>query len=291
MNVAHAFHGFRRLVSSPAIDAGRHSATVIAVAAQKGGVGKTTTAVHLAAGLALEHGRKTLLIDLDAQGHVAMSLRDLATWQPHDTLSDVLLQKRRDIQEIIAPTRINGLFLVSSDRSLADTEQLMAARIGKELLLKQALQVARTHFDVIVLDCPPNQGSLTVNGLVAADHVLVPFDLSLLSLDGVEAMLETMATVQETLNPDLGLLGLLRTRVDRRNQTVNNAIEETLRERYGDWVMSSAIGVSTDIAKAQLAGQTVYGFQPKSRASVAYRSLCAEVNEELFAKRPVSYVA
>jgi len=282
MNVVTAINDFRRMVSGPKVDAGHRRATVIAVAAQKGGVGKTTSAVHLAAGLAQFHGLKTLLIDMDAQGHVGMSTRAINRGATGETLSEVLLQKKRDLQEVVRPTRIDGLWGIESDRDLNTTEQLMAARIGKELLLKNALKLARTHFDVIVIDCPPNTGSLTVNALVAADRVMIPCDLSLLSLDGVTGMLETVETVQETLNPQLQLLGLLRTRVDRRNQTVNAAIEKTLEERYGAALLRSDIGIATDITKAQLAGVSVFEHAPRSRAAASYESLCLEVHERLF---------
>ena len=275
MAVLERINGLRRLVSGPNLRAGQRRAVVIAVAAQKGGVGKTTTAVHLASGLARFHGRRVLLIE----GHCATSLR--ADEGGHDaaegSLGEVLLQKRRDVLEIARPTSQEGLFVVPSDRELNTTESLMSARIGKELLLRQSLSYARTHYDVIVVDCPPNLGSLTVNALVAADQVLVPCDLSLLSLDGVEALIDTLDTVQETLNPSLSILGLLRTRVDRRNQKVNGAIEATLSDHFGSLVLETDIGISTAITKAQLAGQPVFVHDGRSRAAKSYKSLCAEV--------------
>jgi len=278
-----ALSGLRRFVSRPGLARGERHARVIAVTAQKGGVGKTTTAVHLAAGLALDSGKKVLLIDMDAQGHVAMSLRQLFAPITQDTLGAILLGKKRDVYEIAQRTRLDGLWIVPSDRELNTTESIMASRIGKELLLRKALEVARTHFDVIVIDCPPNLGSLTVNALVAADLLLVPGDLSLLSLDGIEALLDAMETVRDTLNPGLGLLGLLRTRVDRRNQTVNGAIGDVLTERYGSVLLETEIGVSTDIAKAQLEGCPVFELKKDSRGAQAYRALAAEVTARLAA--------
>lgn len=282
MSVMNTLSDLRRLVTGAAIEPGTRQAHVVAVTARKGGVGKTTTTVNLGAGLALFHRRKVLLIDMDAQGHVEMSLRTETRGRAPDALSRVLLQKRRDVQEIVQPTSVDGLWFVGSDHGLNQTEGEMASRIGKEMLLKHALRLARTHFDVVLVDCPPNLGSLTVNALVAADRVLVPCDLSTLSLDGVDALLETLDTVQESLNPGIGLLGLLRTRVDRRNQTMNAAIEETLRRRYGAWLLETEIGVSTAIAKAQHAGRPVFLDEAESRGAQAYRALAAEIDRQLF---------
>ena len=281
MTVIDALSGLRRFVTRPTLPRGDRHARVIAVSAQKGGVGKTTTAVHLACALASKHGKRVLLLDMDAQGHVEMSLRETFTSTGQETLGAILLGKKRDVYEVAQKTSIDNLWIVPSDRDLNTTESIMASRIGKELLLRKALEVARTHFDVILIDCPPNLGSLTVNALVAADLILVPGDLSLLSLDGVEALIEAMANVQDTLNPNVSLLGLLRTRVDRRNQKVNATIEEILEARYSGVLLDTEIGVSTDIAKAQLAGRPVFDVSANSRGAQAYLQLADEVNARL----------
>lgn len=283
MALRKAFGSLRRLVAGAEIEKGDRAAKVIAVTAQKGGVGKTTTAVHLAAGLALFHQRKVLLLDMDAQGHVGMSLaEEMSTEEPVDTLGALLLQKKRDVYELVRSTQIEGLSVVPSDRALNETEAMMSSRIGKEMLLRQALRIARTHFDVIVIDCSPNLGNLTINALVAADHVLVPCDMSILSLDGVTAIQETIETIQEMLNPSLQLLGLVRTRVDRRNQTMNRTIEQALDELFGGFVLETHVGVSTAIAKSQLAGKTIFQFDPKGRGAEAYKALSLEVDALLF---------
>ncbi len=279
MAVLNALSDLRRLVSGPNVKAGSRRAKIVAVCAQKGGVGKTTTAVHVAAGLAKFHGLRTLIIDMDAQGHVGTSLGHAAA--EGESLSDVLLQKRRDIFEVVSPTEWDGLSVVPSDGELNQTEAIMAGRIGKETLLRTALRVAKTHFDVIVVDCPPNVGSLTVNALVAADYALVPCDLSLLSLDGVNGVVDAVLSVQETLNPTLDLLGLVRTRVDRRNTTVNTKIEALLSEKYGAFLLDTVVGVSTDITKAQLHGRPVFEHSPKSRGAGDYKALVAELVPKL----------
>ncbi len=281
MSVMNTLSDLKRLVRGPAVASGHRQATVVAVAARKGGVGKTTTTVNLGADLARYHRLKVLLIDMDAQGHVEMSLRDETRGRARDTLSDVLLGRKRDVQELVQPTSIDGLWFVGSDPGLNETESLMGTKIGKEYLLGEALAVARTHFDLILVDCPPNLGTLTVNALVAADRVLLPCDLSTLSLDGVEALLDTVHTIRRRLNPHLDLLGLVRTRVDRRNRSMNGAIEDTLQERYGPAVLSTEIGVSTAIAKAQHAGRPVCLFNEDSRGAVAYKALADEIAKRL----------
>ena len=281
MSVMNTLSDLRRRIAGPRVEAGTRRAQVVAVSARKGGVGKTTTAVNLGAGLAAFHGRKVLLLDMDAQGHVEMSIRTEARGYGAEPLGRILLEKRRDVFEIVQPTSVDGLWYVPSDTGLADTESQMSSRIGKELLLRSALKIARTHFDVVLIDCPPNLGSLTVNALVAADLVLVPCNLDTLGLDGVESLLETIEVVQETLNPAIGILGLVRTRVDRRNQKMNAAIEDTLRSRYGAYLLESEIGVSTALGKAQHAGRPVFMHDDKSRGSSAYRALAAEIDRRL----------
>jgi len=277
MSVMNTISSVRRLVRGPAVSLGNKNARVIAVAARKGGVGKTTTTVNLGASLAAHEGLKVLLIDMDAQGHVAMSLRAKGSAQNRETLSDILLQKRRDVMELARHTAVDGLWLAPSDYDLNNTESIMATRIGKELLLRNALRAARTHFDVILIDCPPNLGTLTANALVAADQVLIPCDLSTLSLDGVEALVDTLETIQETLNPNIGLLGLVRTRVDRRNKKMNAAIETALEERYGRWLLTTEIGVSSALTKAQHEGLPAFLHDQNSRGADAYRDLASEV--------------
>ena len=275
----------RRLVGNdrPRISRGIHNARVIAVAARKGGVGKTTTAVNLAAGLALYRHRKVLLIDMDAQGHCASALHAELRGVATGSLSGVLLGKRRDVHEIALTTGIPGLHVTPSDKDLAETEGVMSARIGKEFLLRQAMKVARTHYDVIVIDCAPNLGTLTVNALMAADQVLIPCDMSVLALEGVDDLFDTLETLEDTLAHSLSVLGVLRTRVDARNQRMNETVEEALRTRYGSYVLDTKVPVNTKLAQAQLAGRPVYTFDSACTGTRAYRALLDEVTPRLAA--------
>jgi chromosome partitioning protein len=268
-----------RFVLPDAQPTGDRHARVVAVTAQKGGVGKTTTAVALATGLALEQGRRVLLVDLDPQAHCASALH--AELGPGGTggepLGAVLLGKRRDVHEVAYATAIDGLWVTPSDRGLGETEAVMAGRMGKELLLRAALRVARTHYDVIVVDCPPNLGALTLNGLAAADWALVPCDMSPLSLEGLVNTFETLDAMAETLQHRVRILGVVRTRYDARSHKANEAVETTLRTRFGPYLLETRIPVNARIGQAQHAGRALLRFDPRCAGARAYRELVADV--------------
>ncbi len=276
--------GIRRVVQrsvgeTPRRAHGPRSAVVIAVAAQKGGVGKTTTSVNLAAGLARFHGKRVLLIDLDPQGHVYTALSE----QIHvggGALSDVLAVEGGEVLDAVTSTGVKGLDVTPLDQSLAHTESLLSTRIGKELLLKDALRVTRTWYDVIVIDCPPNLGNLTINGLVAADQVLIPCDPSPLALNGVHALVDAIRGVAR-LNPEIDVLGVLLTRVDGRTTILNEAILNEVEGVYGEAVLPVRIGINNTLAKAQHAGQDVFSFDSQSRGAEQYQALAGHLVETL----------
>lgn len=266
-------------VTGNTLPRGGFSAQVIAVAASKGGVGKTTTAVSLAAGLAKFHGAKVLLVDLDSQGHVGASLRSV----PPTDLSSIsqILLKPREIMEAAYASTVKDLWLTPSDKTLNDTESLLSTKIGKELILRTALETTRTHYDFIILDCPPNLGTLTLNALLAADHLLIPSDLTVLSLEGVGDILQTVDTIAARLNHRVNVLGVLPTRVDRRNKSLNDVMGQSLQDLYGNFVLRTEIPVNTAINKAQLEGKTVYDYDGGSKAAEAYKQLVDELIERL----------
>ncbi|MBI5609550.1 MAG: ParA family protein [Deltaproteobacteria bacterium] len=267
--------------SSPAAVPFAHTsplrAQVIAVAAQKGGVGKTTTAVHLAAGLAEQHGLSVLLVDLDAQGHVASSLRAHVRASAEQSLTQTLLSLDPDILPATLPTTIAGLHVTGADKQLASAEAQLAGRMGREMILARALRSARGGYDVIVLDCPPNLGLLTLNALFAADHLLVPCDLSVLALEGVDDVMRTLQNLQLMFGRAPALLGLLHTRVDRRNPKQNAAIRRALQQSYQGLSLQTEIATNTALPGAQLAGQTVFAASPDSTGSRDYAALASEV--------------
>ncbi|MCB9673902.1 MAG: ParA family protein [Alphaproteobacteria bacterium] len=268
--------GLRRLVTSAATQRpiGDRHATILAVAAQKGGVGKTTTSVSLASALARYHGKRVLLVDLDPQGHVTTALK--AHVRPGGGLMSKVLTDDRsglEVMDIVTSTDIENLDVTPFDPRLAEAEDLLSTRIGKEFILRDALKVTRSHYDVIVLDCPPNQGNLTLNGLCASDSVLIPCDPSPLALKGVEALVQTITAVASRLNPDIDVMGVLLTRVDGRNRSLNDTIESDIAERFGDAVLPMRIGINSSLAKAQVEGRDIFAFDESSRGAQQYREL------------------
>lgn len=263
-------------------------ARVLAVAAQKGGVGKTTTAVNLAVAAARFQGLRTLLVDLDGQGHVETAL-SAHLGEPSGagpSLSDILLGHQRDLLEVVRPTRIAGLFVTPSDKGLAATEGILAGRIGKEFLLRGALRRARERFDFVVLDCPPNLGNLTLNALAAADACLVPCDMSVLALSGVSDLCAVLDTIRDRLGHPITLLGIVATRVDRRNTRLTEAVLAELTGTYGDVVCRTHIPVSSALARAQMDGVSIHDYDARSAGAGAYRSLADEVAQRLAALGP-----
>ena len=273
----------RRLVRSESRYArGDRRAHVLAVSTVKGGVGKTTTSVNLACAAASK-GLRVLLVDLDAQGHCWSSLSSRVPSNPvARPVSEILLDdSRAQLLDAAVSTQIAGLDLTPADPALAEAEGRLSQKIGKELLLRDALSITRTHYDLIVLDCPPNKGNLTLNALLAADQVLIPTDLSPLATQGADELISTVVTVNERLHHPLDILGVVLTRVDGRNISVNDAVRTDLQEAWGDLVLTTEIGVNTKLSQAQLEGLPVFEFAPKSRGALHYQALADEVLSRL----------
>jgi chromosome partitioning protein len=260
---------------------GAHAAKVISVASLKGGVGKTTTSVNLASALARFHQQRVLLVDLDPQGHVGTSLR-AQILQGGGKLSDVLIgEEPGHVMDVATDTSVPFLRVTPSDPSLNEAENLLSAKIGKEMILRDALEITRTHFDVIVIDCPPNLGNLTLNALVASDFLLVPCDLSTLAMRGVESLLKQSQQIGARLNPQLDLLGVVITRYDSRTPTMNDAVLSSLEHNFGEAMVPVKIGVSTSLARAQHEGVEIFEHDEKSRGALHYRELAAEIARRL----------
>ncbi len=275
-------HGIKRLATSSERRArGSHAAKVISVASLKGGVGKTTTSVNLAAALARFHQQRVLLVDLDPQGHVGTSIRSQVL-QGGGKLSTLLTaEEPGQVMDVATDTSVPFLRITPSDPALNEAENLLSAKIGKEMILRDALEVTRTYYDVIVIDCPPNLGNLTLNALVASDYLLVPCDLSPLALRGVESLLRQSQQVGARLNPQLDLLGVVITRYDTRTPSMNETVLSSLEQNYGDALVPVRIGVSTSLSRAQHEGTEIFEHDEKSRGALHYRELAAEIARRL----------
>lgn len=282
-------NGLRRLVKNESEDESRRyargdrQAKVIAVATVKGGVGKTTTAVNLAAGLALFEDARVLLIDLDAQGHCSTSLSEQLSAQPAQrSVSDILLdEKASEFLDARVHSGIDGLDVTPADPGLAETEGRIAQKIGKESLLRDALKITRTHYDYIIIDSPPNKGNLTINALFAADQVLIPTDLAALSVQGADELMGAVETVNGRLGHNLGILGVLLTRVDGRTVSINQQILEQIEQAWEHVLLKTRIGINTALPQAQLAGVPIFEFAPDSRGAKHYRALVQEIAQRV----------
>jgi chromosome partitioning protein len=245
---------------------------VIVIANQKGGVGKTTTVINLGAALA-ELGRRTLLVDMDPQSALSGAM-GLDTNKLKHTIYSVLIDSRVPIQNIIHPLRPN-LDIVPSNIDLAAAEVELVSAIGREYVLKEALDPVRDQYDYVLIDAPPSLGLLTINALTAADEVIIPLQCEYLALRGMRFLLETIQKVKTKLNPELKIRGILGTMYNTRTihaQEVVSTIRHWFRNKVFDVVIKSSIR----FAEAPLAHQSILEYDPKHEGAMAYRQL-AEV--------------
>jgi chromosome partitioning protein len=256
-------------------------AKTLAIAAQKGGVGKTTTAVNLAVAFSRFWARKTLLVDLDGQGHIGLCMSRYLLGGETKALSDCLLSHKSDCLEIAMPTRIEGLYVTPSDKGLSHAEGILATKIGREFSLKHALKRASEYYDCIVIDCPPNIGNLTLCGLVASDACIVPCELEPLSIDGISDILAVLDTIEDRLGHRCELVGILPTRVDKRNPRLTSAMLEKLHMTYQEKVLPVHIPVNSALAKSQMQGLSVFDYEFLSTGAKAYQELASLVLERL----------
>jgi chromosome partitioning protein len=247
---------------------------VIAVANQKGGVGKTTTAVNLAAGLALD-GYRTLLLDLDPQASATTGL-GIRPAENRATVYECLLGERA-LTDAVLKTEVERLDLVPSTRDLVGAELELVTVAGREHRLAEALQPARAAYDFVIVDCPPSLSLLTVNALRAADGVLVPLQCEYYALEGLTALLDTVGRVRDTLNPRLALDGLVLTMFDGRNSLARQ-VEAEVRKHFGDQVFRPVIPRNVRISESPSHGVPVVLYDRASRGAVAYRALAREVS-------------
>jgi chromosome partitioning protein len=256
----------------------------IAVINQKGGVGKTTTCVNLGAALALR-GHRVLMLDMDPQANLTVHVDKRPDLESHTMTS--LLVENTALADLVQPTSMPNLAVVPSDTSLAGVEQVLANRIGRETILREAIEqfAGRTDYDFLLFDCPPSLGVLSANALVAADHVVIPMQAEYLSLQGMAKLMEVIQLVQKRLNPALQVALVLPCMVDSRT----NLSAEVLREietHFGGMLAKTRIRNNVKLAEAPSFGRTIFEHAPDSNGARDYEAFAAELLTALDEQTP-----
>lgn len=247
---------------------------ILTIANQKGGVGKTTTAVNLSAALASK-GLRTLLLDLDPQANSSMSFLDVRGIQV--SIYDALSERALPLADIIVPSeKVEGLKIAPSNISLAKLEAKLIGEIDSHFRLKDAIQAVSNDFDFIIIDTPPTLGIITVNALVASTHVLIPIQASYFALEGTDDLLETVQKIKQRANPELQILGALITMYDKRTLLARDICNE-IQKVFGNRVFDTVITKSVRLEESPAYREAIFTYAPRSSGALEYYRLSEEV--------------
>ena len=247
-------------------------AITVAIANQKGGVGKSTTAINLGAGLAFQ-GERILLLDLDPQGNTTSGLgidRAAIEYSTYDVLVEDVA-----VEDAIEPSSVRDLFVLPATIELAGAEIELVSMFSREARLGNAIKDTVDDFDFILIDCPPSLGLLTVNGLAAADQVLIPIQCEYYALEGVSQLLRNVQLVQRNLNPQLEVEGVVLTMYDGRTMLAADVVAQ-VREHFGETTYRTVIPRTVRLSEAPSYGEPIEAYDPMSRGAIAYRELARE---------------
>jgi chromosome partitioning protein len=250
---------------------------IISIANQKGGVGKTTTAINLAAAFALRN-KRTLLVDLDPQANSTMSYLDAMVLEK--SMYDVFVDGALNLSDVIRPSTQPNLWIAPSRIALAKLEARLVGELDSHFKLKDRLAAVESNFDVIVIDCPPALGLLTVNALVASTHLLIPIQSSYFALEGTDDLLETIEKVRSRANPQLRILGVVITMHDKRTSLARD-IRQQIDKVFGKKVFRTVITKSVRLEESPAYKESIFRFAPESSGATEYYRLCEEVMDRV----------